>query len=163
MIQLGCTCNSSGSPLPLLSSSWTCLCRTLFLTTLTTYLGLVEALTSTRLYTNGLTAYIISIIHLIPTMHRYFDQQIPAVVNWRCWLTQADLYNGRKKVIVLLLWLVGLFVRWVSALHDFILVAAHYKSGLCVFMSRHQTASVTLWLVTLLACWTVLHHSLCRP
>jgi len=32
------------------------------------------------------------------TLHR----QNPPVVNWRCWLTQADLYNGHKTVVVVL-------------------------------------------------------------
>ena len=27
-------------------------------------------------------------------------QQNPAVLNWRCWLMQVDLYNGRKTVVV---------------------------------------------------------------
>jgi len=27
-------------------------------------------------------------------------QQNPPVLNWRCWLTQVDLYNGRKTVVV---------------------------------------------------------------
>jgi len=27
-------------------------------------------------------------------------QQNPPVLHWRCWLTQVDLYNGRKTVVV---------------------------------------------------------------
>jgi len=27
-------------------------------------------------------------------------QQNSAVINWRCWLMQADLYNGCKTVVV---------------------------------------------------------------
>jgi len=27
-------------------------------------------------------------------------QQNPSVLNWRCWLMQVDLYNGRKTVVV---------------------------------------------------------------
>jgi len=26
-------------------------------------------------------------------------QQNPPVLNWRCWLTQVDLYSGRKMVV----------------------------------------------------------------
>ena len=33
-------------------------------------------------------------------------QQNPPVLNWRCRLTQVDLYNGRKMVVG---WLVGIF------------------------------------------------------
>jgi len=28
------------------------------------------------------------------------NKQNPPVLNWRCWLTQVDLYNGCKTVVV---------------------------------------------------------------
>jgi len=30
-------------------------------------------------------------------------QQNPTVLNWRCQLTQVDLYNGRKMVVVVVI------------------------------------------------------------
>ena len=35
-------------------------------------------------------------------------QQNPPVLNWRCRLTQVDLYNGRKTVVVLVVLLTKL-------------------------------------------------------
>ena len=30
-------------------------------------------------------------------------QQYPPVLDWKCWLTQVDLYNGHKTVVCVLL------------------------------------------------------------
>jgi len=32
-----------------------------------------------------------------------FLQQNPTVINWKWWLTQAELYNGRKTVVVVVI------------------------------------------------------------
>ena len=45
--------------------------------------------------------YLLSAKHVgSKTLH----QQNPAVLNWRCWLTQVDLCNGRKMVVVVVVW-----------------------------------------------------------
>ena len=45
-------------------------------------------------------------------------QQNPRVLNWRCQLTQVDLYNGRKTVVaVVLISLIALYLLHLLSLH----------------------------------------------
>jgi len=44
-------------------------------------------------------------------------QQNPPVVNWRCWPTQVDLYNGRKTVVVVVLFCLLVLCCSVSAVY----------------------------------------------
>jgi len=48
------------------------------------------------------------------TLHK----QNPPVLNWRCWLTQVDLYNGRKTVVVVLLCIYQLFAGKRGDVHN---------------------------------------------
>jgi len=41
------------------------------------------------------------------------NKQNPPVLNWRCWLTQVDLYNGCKTVVVV----VVVSVKFLSDVH----------------------------------------------
>ena len=45
------------------------------------------------------------------------NKQNPPVLNWRCWLTQVDLYNGCKTVVVVVVVVVVVSVKFLSDVH----------------------------------------------
>ena len=48
--------------------------------------------------------------HICINTFKTLHQQHPPVFNWRCRLTQVDLYNGHKTVVVGLLFFLNIFV-----------------------------------------------------
>jgi len=47
-----------------------------------------------------------SVFSLIQThcSHKILQLLNPPVVNWRCWLTQVDVYTGHKTIVVVAYW-----------------------------------------------------------